>query len=202
MQRQLQCKKATLDNNNRVCSCCKNKKPVDAFGKDASREDGLNRRCKTCSIKNTEKWKTENPESYKTAYKKSSRAVKTRYKQSLNRAKESGKHWDIKFEDYEKLIKKNMCEYCGGELNETRVGLDRVDSSIGYTLDNVVPCCGRCNLIKGADLIKSKEMRPVLTLIKSLRSQKTYEQKEAEMIEALKAYHKEQEENELKAAKT
>ena len=29
-----------------------------------------------------------------------------------------------------------------------RNGLDRVDSNLGYTLDNVLPCCSICNYAK------------------------------------------------------
>jgi hypothetical protein len=36
------------------------------------------------------------------------------------------------------------CTYCGG----TGGGVDRVDSSVGYELDNCVPCCTTCNLMK------------------------------------------------------
>ena len=44
-----------------------------------------------------------------------------------------------------------VCFYCGyksldGSLN----GIDRVDSSQGYTIENVVSCCKRCNYMKGA----------------------------------------------------
>jgi hypothetical protein len=28
-------------------------------------------------------------------------------------------------------------------------GVDRIDSSIGYLPENVVPCCGLCNWMKG-----------------------------------------------------
>lgn len=28
-------------------------------------------------------------------------------------------------------------------------GIDRVDNTKGYTIDNVVPCCGICNMAKG-----------------------------------------------------
>jgi hypothetical protein len=40
------------------------------------------------------------------------------------------------------------CKYCG---LYGAVGLDRVDNNVGYTYDNVVPCCVLCNFIK-ADL--------------------------------------------------
>ena len=38
------------------------------------------------------------------------------------------------------------CHYCGAEI-ET-IGLDRIDNSLGYKLDNVIPCCLRCNILK------------------------------------------------------
>lgn len=38
------------------------------------------------------------------------------------------------------------CAYCGGEI-ET-VGIDRIDSSKGYTVNNVVSCCRICNIMK------------------------------------------------------
>jgi hypothetical protein len=44
------------------------------------------------------------------------------------------------------------CHYCGlnaSEAPSNRNGLDRVDSSIGYIAENVVPCCFRCNQMKG-----------------------------------------------------
>jgi hypothetical protein len=36
------------------------------------------------------------------------------------------------------------CVYCGAEST----GLDRIDSSKGYTSDNVVPACHICNTMK------------------------------------------------------
>lgn len=38
------------------------------------------------------------------------------------------------------------CHYCGSEIE--KIGLDRVDNAIGYTLDNVVSCCEICNRMK------------------------------------------------------
>ena len=28
------------------------------------------------------------------------------------------------------------------------LGLDRIDSDLGYQLGNIVPCCGVCNMMK------------------------------------------------------
>ena len=44
------------------------------------------------------------------------------------------------------------CEYCGFMPNDDEPinGLDRVDSSQGYTDSNTVPCCATCNSMKGS----------------------------------------------------
>lgn len=39
------------------------------------------------------------------------------------------------------------CTYCRCSIDT--IGLDRIDNSKGYTLDNVVPCCKVCNLTRG-----------------------------------------------------
>jgi 5-methylcytosine-specific restriction endonuclease McrA len=51
------------------------------------------------------------------------------------------------------------CNYCGDELTNYKKnkdsygefkynGIDRIDSSKGYEIDNVVPCCKNCNTMK------------------------------------------------------
>lgn len=56
-------------------------------------------------------------------------------------------------------ITQEKCHYCGQEpsnisSNPSRNGryiyngIDRVDNSKGYILDNIVPCCGNCNKAK------------------------------------------------------
>ena len=53
--------------------------------------------------------------------------------------------FNIKFKDYLQFY--NMaCFYCGAS---SAIGLDRLDSSIGYKKDNIVSCCTACNLMKG-----------------------------------------------------
>lgn len=47
-------------------------------------------------------------------------------------------------EQFEQLVSES-CRYCGGE---PRNGIDRLDSSLGYTLENCVPCCKVCNYMK------------------------------------------------------
>lgn len=67
----------------------------------------------------------------------------------LNRYKASAKKKDVPFElspdDFLSFWQKS-CTYCGEKI-ET-IGLDRVDSDLGYTLGNIVPCCTQCNMSK------------------------------------------------------
>jgi hypothetical protein len=43
------------------------------------------------------------------------------------------------------VITSGLCRYCG---SGSKIGIDRVDSSIGYELGNCVPCCTSCNWMK------------------------------------------------------
>lgn len=56
------------------------------------------------------------------------------------------RHFDFSFEEY-KAIANRPCTYCNYVGDQTN-GIDRVDSSIGYTKDNSVPCCKVCNMAK------------------------------------------------------
>lgn len=38
------------------------------------------------------------------------------------------------------------CSYCGDKI--ATIGLDRKDNGVGYSVDNVVSCCGVCNRMK------------------------------------------------------
>ena len=53
--------------------------------------------------------------------------------------------FELSFEEFIQFWKK-PCEYCGDEIKT--IGLDRIDSKIGYAISNVVPCCARCNRSK------------------------------------------------------
>ncbi len=88
-------------------------------------------------------------------------------------AKKRGIDWSLTKERVLELFSGN-CHYCGSPPSNvhkrTRTGkefiysgLDRVDSSKGYTLDNVVSCCKRCNSAKNDMTVE--EFRAWLTLV-------------------------------------
>jgi hypothetical protein len=81
------------------------------------------------------------------------RSIYSSYK--LN-AKSRGFDFNIDF-DYAVSILKSDCHYCGIEpsntymksyYNATYNGIDRVDNTKGYEIDNIVSCCKMCNIAK------------------------------------------------------
>jgi len=80
-------------------------------------------------------------------------------KQYKNSAKRRGWSWKLTEEQFKKITQEN-CFYCGAKpSNITKnkgyfgeyvySGIDRVDNSKGYSMDNIVPCCKSCNSTKG-----------------------------------------------------
>lgn len=75
--------------------------------------------------------------------------------------KKEKKIFQITFDDFKKLTSEK-CFYCGIPPSHKIVqksrdgksttfynnGIDRIDSSKGYILNNIVPCCTLCNMIK------------------------------------------------------
>lgn len=74
-------------------------------------------------------------------------------------AQESNKEFNISLEEFKTLTSRD-CFYCGDPPSKTMKmpkyalgsylynGIDRLDSLMGYTPDNIVPCCTRCNMMK------------------------------------------------------
>lgn len=60
-------------------------------------------------------------------------------------AKQRGLYFDLSYEEFLQF-KGTVCSYCGDSLDCIR--LDRIDSNLGYRLDNVVSCCWTCNKMK------------------------------------------------------
>jgi hypothetical protein len=88
--------------------------------------------------------------------------------------------FDLTKEKFEELI--NMpCYYCNSFNEKEVIGIDRINSSMNYTIENCVPCCKICNFMKGTltkntfitqahriakhtsvEDIKSEEEKPIL----------------------------------------
>ena len=85
--------------------------------------------------------------------------ILTNYKGS---ARKRGLAWKLSNEEFDKITSMN-CNYCGlppGNIAKTGAlyeggdfiysGINQVDNTCGYVLENVVPCCKTCNDAKKA----------------------------------------------------
>lgn len=69
--------------------------------------------------------------------------------------------FDINIEQFKSIISQ-PCYWCGDpDSNAKRIGLDRINNDIGYSIGNVVPSCGPCNSIR-SDKITFEEMPIVM----------------------------------------
>jgi hypothetical protein len=75
------------------------------------------------------------------------------YRDYRTGASERGYSFDLTEQQFYTLIK-NDCYYCGAapqrgsQYKLLRNGIDRVDNTQGYTLENSRPCCFACNWMK------------------------------------------------------
>ena len=93
---------------------------------------------------------------------KRKRPFETVYNAFVQKAIKRGKNVELTYNEFVELTNIKECHYCSSniiwveyqtkkgkpEQNRLAYHLDRKDSSVGYTKDNVVVCCTRCNLSK------------------------------------------------------
>jgi hypothetical protein len=96
--------------------------------------------------KSAQNLKRENIKEIRKTYNNSDKGI---YKQYINECKRRGKlkrgiTMQLTFEQFAKLINSN-CEYCD-EPNAR--GVDRIDFTKSYTIENSAPCCEICNRLK------------------------------------------------------
>lgn len=138
----------------KICNICNIEKFITDFEKTIGKNKKVYYRNKCKSCKNQKDYKKIKNDPVK-------------WKDKL--AKNSAKRWDPKKRSYfilsdsklydkkfnlqnnldkkfiEKLISKG-CSYC--QTSDFKIGLDRIDNSIGHIKSNVVPACTRCNFIR------------------------------------------------------
>jgi len=116
-------------------------------------------------------YKQNHPDKYNANRLKQRHTIQHRFTAYKGKPDIKGR-WFLTIEQFAQAIKP-ACYYCHGFFGKTTTGsgLDRVDNTKGYTVDNVVSCCHFCNRIK-QDLLTAEENKEVIKLIKKLRSSK------------------------------
>jgi hypothetical protein len=146
--------KGTVDNittvigvnmEKRICNKCNVEKPIRSFKK--SQSGYRSRVCRACI--NAHEYK-ENPDRFKIEAAKSrkNRPANCILKdcRSSDRKRNRGPN-DLDLE-FIKITIANGCQYCGDV--DIRITLDRIDNELPHNKSNVVPCCIRCNYLRGS----------------------------------------------------
>ena len=160
-----------MSEQTKTCPTCIETKDVSCFSKDKRASDGLQSQCKACQKahykankenvcakrktyheSNRDKvnalhkaYREANKDqisAYKKAHNQSQRGKYTSYKRS---AKQRGIPFDLTFDEFITFWQQD-CNYCKRPV--PTIGIDRIDSSIGYMLENCVSCCTICNYMK------------------------------------------------------
>lgn len=111
----------------------------------------------------------KNHEARRAALNAYGRTLRGRFVKMRSRARLRKIAMCMTFEEYCKIIESETCTYCGEKLPEVGHGLDRKNSTLGYSAENCVPSCARCNHVRGEDEISYEEMFEVVKLLKRLR---------------------------------
>lgn len=94
-------------------------------------------------------WRERNAEHCKEYMKKYNSGVERKWEWYKNRAAKEQLPLDEAHKDEIKEFFLSLCTYCAREPDLYDVnGLDRIDNTKGYTIDNIVACCKSCNMMK------------------------------------------------------
>ena len=143
------------DKNNRqriywICKCsCGN--PKDIIVRGDSLRSGKTQSCKCLNKEKTKEKRTKG---------KGEASFNKLFGIYKSNSKKTGKKFSLSKEEFREITSKN-CYYCGAEPIPTKFlniksgeyyynGIDRIDNSIGYEINNCVPCCKDCNFLKGS----------------------------------------------------
>ena len=111
------------------------------FSNDKSMKDGKRNRCKQCQ----REFNTKFAKCRKERDKKYRSKPEVRFKKYKASALSRGYTWELTRDEFMEHWQK-PCSHCGASI-ET-IGLDRIDSSLPYQVNNVEPCCSKCNQMK------------------------------------------------------
>lgn len=148
----------------KICNVCKVDKPLEEFSKLHCTKDGRAYACLTCSRVKAKAYRDLNREQYNVNQKLGRQTEKTFIAQLLHgaktRSKQKGFEFSLTVEFITDLLHKidYKCQITGQQMNLNsfskkdknpfKVSLDRVDSTKGYTEDNVQLTCWAVNLMK------------------------------------------------------
>ena len=151
------------------CNVCGVTKSLSEFPKAKTCADGHRNKCKDCTYSRQKAWKEKNRDKYNEAQRRYNKAKyaseafrtakserervyreknphKVKLKSYINYDKRKGLLSNIDL-DYCVREMSKPCFYCGF-VDPLCNGLDRIDNSLGHTVENCVTCCSLCNFTR------------------------------------------------------
>lgn len=123
-----------MDENTKKCRNCGRELPLSEFYKNPKCTDGYNPQCKTCI-----KEKQHNP------IYRAKNLLCNYNRNDRNNGRGKG---DLTWQWIIENIFTKPCAHCG-KTGWDVIGCNRLDNSKPHTMDNVEPCCKKCNTILG-----------------------------------------------------
>jgi hypothetical protein len=102
--------------------------------------------------------------------------VQKHFREYIDSAAKRNLPFELTIEQFSEIVNK-PCYYCKTYNEAEVIGIDRINSELGYTLENTNPCCKICNMMKGTmslDMFASH----IVTLYKSFAEQYTFTHEE------------------------
>lgn len=145
----------------KVCPHCGVSQSLDSFNYHPSTRDRKQTWCKNCKGKSLREHRRNNLSAFRKReagwarqYRKTPEGI---YQQLRTNSKIRGIDFNIGKDEFVEWfsIQPNKCYYCKQEFNGRRgndfgaLTFDRKDTKLGYSLDNLVLACRKCNTIKG-----------------------------------------------------
>ena len=158
----------------KLCSFCKEEKSVFDFSKNKASSDGLQYKCRSCDIEYQKNRRIQNKDhvlDYSRNYQKNKRKnFEFRLQMLLNaskqRSKKKSRENTLTLDDIKSIYPENgLCPIFGTKLvfgdagfRETSPSIDRIDSTKGYTKDNIQIISWKANRIKTNSSIEELEL--------------------------------------------
>lgn len=140
----------------KTCTKCKNKFSLDNFTNRCDTKDGLDLWCKQCkqyskiiyNSKNKDKIALHKKEYYKQnkqVIADKAKSIDGKYRRYKSSAKRRNLEFKLSKNEFCNLLNDKKCFYCG---SFDELGIDRIDSNVGYIIQNCTSCCKKCNIMK------------------------------------------------------
>jgi hypothetical protein len=158
----------------KTCNRCKQEKLFSEFSLNKAVKDGRQYHCKTCDLEYQSHRRSENREyfaKYSREYQRNRRKdfdyrLQMLINASKQRAKLNDREHYINVEDIKAIYPVDGCcpifgiklEFNGAGFRDNSPSIDRIDSTKGYTRDNIQVISWKANRIKGAASLQDLEM--------------------------------------------